>query len=154
MNEFITTLASKAGIDTGKASSGVGALLSTLQSFVPADTYNRVAAAIPDAGSMLTQFQSTATMAAPGTGSALSGLASAFLGSSSEIVSALLARLSQAGFSNDMIKNFLPVAAGAFRERVPSDVLQQVNKSIPGFTAALDMAGRSGIAGKLGGFFS
>ena len=45
MNEFVATLASKAGIDQGSVQSGMGAVLSTLQKFVPTETFSRFASA-------------------------------------------------------------------------------------------------------------
>ncbi len=153
MNEFISTLASKAGIDPGSVQSGMGAVLSTLQKFVPTETFGRVASAIPDSGSMLAEFQASASTAVSGTASAISGLAGALFGGSSEIVSTLISRLSQAGLSMEMIKRFLPAAAAVIRDRIPADVLQQVERSIPGFTSALSTAGSGGMTGKLGGLF-
>jgi hypothetical protein len=153
MNEFVSTLASKAGIDPGNVQSGMGAVLSTLQKFVPTETFSRFASAIPDSGSMLREFQATATTTISGTASAITGLASALLGGSSEVVSTLMTRLSQAGLSMEMIKRFLPAAAAVLRDRIPADVLRQVDQSIPGFTSALSTAGNGGMAGKLGGLF-
>lgn len=153
MNEFVASLASKAGIDPGSVQSGMGAVLSTLQKFVPTETFNRVASVIPDSGSMLNEFQSSATTVVSGTTSAISGLAGALFGGSSEILSTLMSRLSQAGLSMEMIKRFLPAAASLLRDRMPADVLQQVERSIPGFTSALSTAGSGGMSGKLGGFF-
>ncbi|RPH31212.1 DUF2267 domain-containing protein, partial [bacterium] len=97
MNDFVSTLASKAGIDPGNVQSGMGAVLSTLQKFVPTETFSRVTSAIPDSGSMLAQFQSSAASATSGTASAISGLAASLLGDSSEIINTLMSRLSQAG---------------------------------------------------------
>ncbi len=153
MNDFISALASRAGIDQGNVQSGMGAVLSTLQKFVPSETFNRVAAAIPDAGTILREFQSSATSATSGTAGAISGMANSLLGGSSEIVSTLLSKLSQAGLSMEMIKRFLPAAASVLRDRIPADVLQQVEQSIPGFTSALSMAGSGGLMGRLGGLF-
>jgi hypothetical protein len=153
MNDFVSTLASKAGIDPGNVQSGMGAVLSTLQKFVPTDTFSRFASAIPDSGSMLSEFQHCATSTVSGTASAISGLASALFGGSSEVVSTLMSRLSQAGLSMEMIKRFLPAAAAVLRDRIPAEVLQQVDRSIPGFTSALSAAGSGGMSGKLGGLF-
>ncbi len=153
MNEFISTLASKAGIDPGSVQSGMGAVLSTLQKFVPSDTFSRFASAIPDSGSMLNEFQASAVSTISGTGSVISGLASTLLGGSSEIISTLMSRLAQAGLSMEMIKRFLPAAASVIRDRIPGDVIQQVERSIPGFTSALSAAGSGGMTGKLGGLF-
>jgi hypothetical protein len=153
MNDFVSTLASRAGIDPGNVQSGMGAVLSTLQKFVPTETFSRVASAIPDSGSMLTEFQHCATSTVTGLSGAMSGLAGALLGGSNEVTSTLISRLSQAGLSLEMIKRFLPAAATLLRDRVPEDVLNQVDRSIPGFTSALNDAGSRGSSGKLGGLF-
>src|SRR5512140_1480464 len=127
MNDFVSTLASKAGLDPGSVQSGMGAVLSTLHKFVPTETFSRFASAIPDSGSMLTEFQSSATSAVPGTAGAISGIASALFGGSWEMASTPVSRLSQAGLSMEMIKRFLPAAANVIRDRIPADVLQQVD---------------------------
>ena len=58
MAEFISDLAAKAGIDAGMAQKGVGALLSTLQKYIPSEAYTKVAAVIPNAGGIVSAFQS------------------------------------------------------------------------------------------------
>jgi hypothetical protein len=151
MSDFVAALASKAGIDPGNVQSGMGAVLSTLQRYVPSDTFSRLASAIPDSSSMLTQFQSSATADASDTASAFSRLAGTLIGGSSEMFSTLILRLSQAELSMEMSKRFLPAAASMLRDRIPADVLQQVERSIPGFTNALNFAGSDELAGRLGG---
>jgi hypothetical protein len=69
------------------------------------------------------------------------------------MLSTLISRLSQAGLSMEMIKRHLPAAASKLRDRIPADVLQQVERSIPGFTSALNIARSGGLTGRLGGLF-
>jgi hypothetical protein len=60
MADFNSSLASQAGIDSGLAEKGVGALLPTLQKHTAGNIYSDVAAVIPNAGNLLSIFNKVA----------------------------------------------------------------------------------------------
>ncbi len=149
MADFITTLASRAGIDTGSAQNGLGAILSTLQQYVPQQTFSRVAEAIPNAGMILETFRSTTGALSSSAGSAIAGMASSFMGAKSEVITTMMTQLSKAGLSLEMIRRFLPAAASTLHDVIPSDVLRQVEQSIPGITTILQGGVTEGLLGRI-----
>lgn len=137
MADLISEIAAKAGIDAGMAQKGVGALLSTLQKHVPPDAYAKVASAVPNAGSILSSFQSapSATQGLGGGLAGLAGMAGGLLGGKSEAATMLVSQFSKAGFSLDAVKSFLPVAFGLIKDKLPPDTLKQIEGAIPGLSS-------------------
>ena len=149
MADFVSDLATKAGIDAGMARKGVGALLSTLQKYVPADAYSKVASVIPNAGGIVSAFQS-AIPPAQGAGLDLSSLAGSLLEGRSEALSTLVSQFSKAGFSLESAESFLPVALGFLKDKVPPDAMNQIEGALPGLSNLLGRLEGSDAAGLLG----
>ncbi len=153
MADFIGDIAAKAGIDTSMAQKGVGALLSTLQQHVPADLYSKVSGAIPNAGNLLSTFQS-APASAKGTGLGdLTGLAGSLLGGKSEVASTLVSQFSKAGFSLDTAKTFLPLVLTFLQSKLSPDTMKQVETAIPGLSNLPGGADAGGLLGNVKKFF-
>lgn len=149
MADFISDLAAKAGIDTSLAQKGLGAVLTTLQKHVPSDVYSKVSGAIPNAGNLLSAFQS-APAAPKGTGLGdLANLAGGVLGGKSEAASTLLSQFSKAGFSIDTAKTFLPVVFTFLKDKLPPETMKQVENAIPGLSNLLGGLDDAGLFGKI-----
>ncbi len=154
MSDFISTLASKAGLDTGTAEKGLGALLSTLQQHIPGDAFSQVSSAIPNAGGILSTFQKAAAPAQDSPLGGLMGMAGTLFGSSSPAASTLMTQFSKAGFSMDTVKTFLPVALQLLKDKLSPETMKLVEGAVPGISSLLgntDIA--SGVLGKLKNMF-
>ena len=154
MADFISSLASQAGIDSGLAAKGVGALLSTLQKHTPDNVYSDVAAVIPNAGSLLSVFnKATGGSQTAGVGGGLAGMLGGLLGGGkSDAMSMLVGQFSKAGFSMDTAKAFLPVLLQFLQTKLSADTMKGVEQSIPGLGDLLGGQGNS-ILGKLSKLF-
>ena len=149
MADFISDLAAKAGIDTSLAQKGLGAILTTLQKHVPSDVYSKVSGAIPNAGNLLSAFQSApAAPKSAGLGD-LANLVGGLLGGKSEAASTLLSQFAKAGFSIDTAKTFLPVLFSVLKERLPPETMKQVENTIPGLSNLLGGTDTTGLFGKV-----
>jgi hypothetical protein len=148
MAGLISELVQKAGIDAGTAEKGVGALLSTLQKYVPKESYSAISSAIPNAGKFLSAFQTTASEQ----GSKLSGLAElagSLLGSKTEQVSKLISDFSAAGLSLESAKEFLPVVLNYIKEHGSADTVKSIEQHIPGLVNLVKGADAGDFLGKL-----
>ena len=154
MADLLSDLAAKAGIDAGMAQKGVGAVLATLQKQIPADVYSKVAAVIPNAGNILSTFQSAPAPAQGGGLSGLAGLAGGLLGGKSEAASMMISQFSKAGFSMDTAKAFLPVLLGFLQTKLSPETMKQIEGAIPGLTNLLGGADAGGMFGKIKKLFS
>lgn len=132
MSDFLSTLASQAGIDTGMAQKGVGALLATLQQHVPAEAFSKVSAAIPNASGILSGFQSGSTATKDSGLGGIAGIAGKMLGGDAAVASTLVSQFSKAGFSADAMKAFLPVVLGLLKDKLPPEVMKLVGSVAPG----------------------
>ena len=135
MNDFVTNLAQKAGIDDSTAQKGLGALLSTIQNHVPADTFTKLSAAIPDTGGILSSFQKTAKPSSDGGG--LLNLAGGLLGKDASALGTLISQFSTAGFSVESAKTFIPIALNLLKDNMSPDLMKQIDTALPGVSALL-----------------
>ena len=153
MADFISDLAAKAGIDGTTAQKGVGAVLSTLQKYVPAEVYSKVSSAIPNAGNLLSTFQSAARSAETSAVSDLSGLAGKLIGGKGEQMTALLSQFSTAGFSLETAKRFLPPLLSYLSQKVSPDTVKQIEQAVPGISQLAGPSEAGGFLGKLSRLF-
>ncbi len=154
MNDFLSLIAGKAGLDESTAEKGVGALLSTLKENVPADTFSGVSNLIPDAGNIMNKFQGLSQSEDNSGGlSGLMGMASGLLGGKSEQIGNMISTFSKAGFSLDMVKQFLPVVFDFIKTNGSSSLLQNITESIPELSSFLGDSKDGNILGKISSFF-
>ena len=135
MNELITNLARKAGIDGITARKGLGALLSTIQKSVPPDVFSRLCKEIPDAGGTLSSFQNAVKPSSDGGG--LLDLAGGLLGKDAGALGTLISKFSQAGFSVEGAKSFIPIALSVLKDEVSPDLVQHIDAALPGVSTLL-----------------
>lgn len=153
MSDFISTLASQAGIDTATAEKGAGALLSSLKGNLSSDVFTQVATAVPNANTLLTGFESL--KGSPNTGglSALAGMGSALFGGQSQGATSLLNNFSTAGFSADTLKMFIPVILGLLKSKLSPEIMTKVESSIPGISSLAGNSLASGLLSKAKSIF-
>jgi uncharacterized protein (DUF2267 family) len=128
MAELINELASQSGISTEQAQKGLGAVLGFLKSRLPADTYARVSAAVPDGASA-----AAAEPPAQEPGGLLSGLAGAIgkLFGGGGAAQELVAKFTHLGFSAEQLQTFLPRVMEFLRGKLPDDVMKQISGLLP-----------------------
>ena len=139
MSDIINSLASETGIGTELVRKGLGAVLKMLQDQLPPELFSKVQGALPDAGAMISASESTGTEAG-GLIEAVTSLAGKLFGSRGEAATDLFTRLAQHGFSRDQLKAFLPKVLEFFKDRLPPEILQTVEKLVPGLS---EVAGSS-----------
>ena len=135
MNEFVTNLAQRAGIDDNAAQKGLGALLSTIQRNVPADTFTKLSTAIPDTGGILSSFQKVAKPSSDGGG--LLDLAGGLLGKDAGALGTLISQFSKAGFTVESAKSFIPIALNLLKDKISPDLMKQIDTALPGVSNLL-----------------
>ena len=130
MADVIEDLAGKSGVSADLAKKGMGALLSFLKEKIPAESFSRVTRAIPGADNMMAAAAERSSEASGGILGAVSGLAGKLLGGAGD-ASALVAKLTQFGFSADQLQRFIPTVLEFLRGKLPGDVMNKITAMIP-----------------------
>ena len=130
MADFISDLATKAGVSPDLARKGVGAILALFKDKLPAGAFAQVQSAIPNASNLMAGAQAALQEAPSGgvlgaVGDAVSKL---FGGGAAELAS----HLTHLGFSADQLKSFLPGVLEFLKNKLPPDVVKQVSAFLPG----------------------
>ena len=130
MADFISDLATKAGVSPDLARKGVGAVLALFKDKLPAGSFSQVLSAIPNASNLMTDAQAALKEAPSGgilgaVGDAVSKL---FGGSAAELAS----QFTHLGFSADQLKRFLPGVLQFLKSKLPADVVKQASALLPG----------------------
>ena len=129
MADFISDLATKAGVSPDLARKGVGAILALFKDKLPAGTFSQVESAIPNASSLMAGAQAALQEAPSGgvlgaVGDAVSKL---FGGGAAELAS----QFTHLGFSADQLKSFLPGVLQFLKSKLPADVLKHASAHLP-----------------------
>ena len=139
MSDFVGFLSSQTGIIADQDRKGLGAVLKMLQDQLPPELFSKVQGALPDAGAMISASESTGTEAG-GLIEAATTLAGKLFGNRGEAATDLFTRLAQHGFSPDQLKAFLPKVLEFFKDKLPPEILERVEKLVPGLS---EVAGTS-----------
>jgi hypothetical protein len=129
MADFISELASKAGVSTDLAKKGVGTLLALLKDHIPAEGFSRIAAAVPGADGMMAAAREDEGKSSGGIVGAVTSMAGKIFGGGGG--AAVVAKLTQLGFAPDQLKSFLPNVLEFFKDKLPADLMKQVSGLIP-----------------------
>jgi hypothetical protein len=130
MADFISDLATKAGVSPDLARKGVGAVLALFKDKLPAGIFAQVQSAIPNASNLMTDAQA-ALQAAPSSGilgAVGDAVSKLFGGSAAELAS----QFTHLGFSADQLKSFLPRVLDFLKSKLPADVVKQASALLPG----------------------
>jgi Protein of unknown function VcgC/VcgE (DUF2780) len=130
MADFISDLASKAGLNGEQASQSIGALLASLKSRLGPEAFAHLKEAIPDSDGMLASAQEKATSAGTGLVEGVKNAASKIWSGAAQAPTAL-AGLSSAGLSEVQINNLLPKLHELLANKLPANVLAQIQEHLP-----------------------
>ncbi len=135
MSDIVSSLSSQTGISSELIQKGLGAVLKMLQDQLPPELFSKVQGVLPDAGEMISASESTGPEAG-GMIQAVTSLAGKLFGARGEAAADLFTRLSQHGFSPEQLKAFLPKVLEYFKNNLPPEALQMVEKLVPGLSEA------------------
>jgi hypothetical protein len=129
MIDFLTELASKAGISTEQAKKGMGALLAFFKEHLPAEQFARLSQEVPGTDEMMAAASAEHSSESGGLLSAVAGAVGKMFGGDGS--AALLGKLGQLGLSPDQIKNFLPRAIAFLKSKLPPEVMAKISSLLP-----------------------
>jgi hypothetical protein len=127
MANIINDLAGRSGISPDLARKGLGAVLELFKGKLPADTFSKISAIVPDANNLMADAQ-TGAQPSGGILSAVTGaVGNLFGGSAGQLAS----KLTQLGFSAEQLQAFLPKVLEFLRGKLPGDVMSQLSGFLP-----------------------
>jgi uncharacterized protein (DUF2267 family) len=128
MADFISDLATKAGVSPDMARKGVGAILALLKEKLPAGSFSQVLSAIPNANNLMADAQESQEGSGGGVLGAVSAAVSKLVGGGA---AELTNRLSKLGFSAEQLERFLPKVLEFLKSKLPADVLKHASAHLP-----------------------
>ena len=140
MQELITNIVTKVGIDEGMATTAVGIILNMFSGAGPADKVGQMMDAMPGAGDLMSAASSATESAGDAGGGMLGGLGgmvAGALGGGDNPMMAALGQLQSQGLSMDQAKQVGQEVAGYAREKAGDDLVSEIASSIPGLDAVL-----------------
>jgi hypothetical protein len=118
MADFLSDLASKAGLDGEQTHQGLGALLTLLKSRLSPDAYARLKSAIPSSDDMLASAQDKIQWSGAGTLEGVKNVAGRIFGGQ-DPAAALESHISNVGVSADQLKSMLPKLHDMLAKKCP-----------------------------------
>jgi Protein of unknown function VcgC/VcgE (DUF2780) len=136
MADFLSELASKTGIGSDQAHQGVGALLSMLKERLDPETFEQLKQSIPGSDRMLSTIEEK--FAGGGLMNAVKAVAARFGGGDgqNDRFAAIEGQLAGIGLTSDRLKSLLPQLHDMVRDKLPPDVVQQIQEHFPEFDRA------------------
>lgn len=126
----LEALANSAGIDSGLAKRGLGAVLKFVEDHLGKDVADKLHAAIPGGPGMVSAYEDRAKAEGGGLMGAVTKLAgNLFKGGVGE-AGQLAGMLSKAGLSIDQITKFLPKAFEMLKANLPADAVEKIEALI------------------------
>jgi hypothetical protein len=148
MADFLTELASRAGMDGDQAHQGVGALLAMLKSRLDPAAFAHVQNAIPDSDQMLSGYEDKKQWASGGLLDVVKGMAGKLLGSGEqgpaatgdeqEPAGGIEAHFARIGLTPEHIQSLLPKLHDMLAGKLPPGVLDQIKQHVPAFGPAVE----------------
>jgi hypothetical protein len=130
VSDFISELANKSGINLDMAKKALGAILAFFKEKLPADTFAKVTAAVPEAeGLMADAAAAPEAQAEGGVMHAITEWAGKRFGGGG--ASAALSKLTSLGLSADQIKKFLPNVLAFLKGKLPAEAMNQISGLLP-----------------------
>jgi hypothetical protein len=133
MPDFTTELSSNAGLAKDQALQGIGAMLGMLKSRLDPEAFSHLKNAIPDSGDMLSAFEEKMQSTGGGLMDAVKNVAGKLLGGEQDSTAALHSHFASVGLTPEHLKDLLPQLHEMLSGKVPSGVIEQMKKHIPGF---------------------
>jgi hypothetical protein len=139
MADFLTELASRAGLEADQAHHGVGALLAMLKERLDPDAFAHLQNAIPNSGQILSGFEDKMHLTGGGVLAAVKSIAGKFLGGrEQDSAAAMEEHFGKAGLSAEHLQSLLPKLHEMVANKLPPQVLDQIREHVPGFGATAD----------------
>jgi hypothetical protein len=132
MADFLSDLASKAGMENDQAHQGVGALLTMLKSKLDPAAFAHLQKAIPNSDQMIAGFEDKKQWAS-GLVDAVKGAAGRVLGGEQDPAAAIKSHFASIGLSTEHLKSLLPTLHEKLAGKLPPQVLEQIKQHVPGF---------------------
>jgi hypothetical protein len=129
MADIATELANKCGISAEAAQKGLGVVLGLLKSKLPAESFSKISAAVPEADSMMSAAADKGEQAAGGVVGAVKGAVGKIFGGGG--ADAVLAKFGELGMSPDQIQGFLPKVLEFLKAKLPANVMKQISGLLP-----------------------
>jgi hypothetical protein len=137
MADFLTELASGAGMQEGQAHQGVGALLALLKNRLDPAGFQHLQNAIPASDQMLSGYEDKKQWASGGLLDAVKGVAGKLLGEQDPL--AVIERhFASIGLSSEQVKSLLPKLHEMLANKLPPEVVDQIQEHVPGFAPAVE----------------
>jgi hypothetical protein len=136
MGDFLSQVASGAGLEDHETHHGVGAMLAFLKGRLNPEAYAHLKNAIPNSEQMLSAFQDKAESAGSGLMDAVKDIAGKLFGQQTGAVSE--DHFAGAGLSADKLRTFLPCLHDMLAGKIPPYVLDQIKQHVPGFGPATE----------------
>jgi hypothetical protein len=129
MADIASELANKCGISTETAQKGLGLVLGLLKNKLPAESFSKISAAVPDADRIMAAGAETGEQASGGISGAVKGAIGKIFGGGG--ADALIAKFGQLGMSPDQIQGFFPKVLEVLKGKVPENVMNQISGLLP-----------------------
>jgi hypothetical protein len=132
MADFLSELASKAGLDGDQVHRGVGAVLAMLKERLDPAMFAHLQKAIPNSEDMLARCEDTTESAGDGVLAAVKSMAGKLLGGGEQDIAATLAnRCASVGLTPEHLQSLLPKLHEMLAAKLPPHVLDQIKEHIP-----------------------
>lgn len=136
MSDFLSELASKAGLETDEAHHGVGALLMMLKGRLNSEAFSHLQNSIPNSDQILASIQEKLQSGGGGLFDTVKSMAGKVLGGSGgDPKAALQDHFAKVGLSADQLQDLLPKLHEMLAGKLPPHVLEQIKEHVPGFRA-------------------
>jgi hypothetical protein len=128
MADLISEVASRTGMSPEQTRQGLGALLAFAKEKLPAEMFDKVQSAVPDAAGLMTASESESKSESGGIMGAISSVAGKVFGGKGADLAGTFARL---GLAPEMLAKFMPAVLGALKGRVPDEALNKIAGLLP-----------------------
>ncbi len=140
MSEMIDELSGQTGIEPDQAHQGVGALLSLLKDHLDPQSFEQLKQAIPGSQGMLAALEEK--FAGSGLLNAVKAVAAHFGAGNGaggdDRFGAIAGQLAGLGLTPDHLKSLLPKLHDLVRDKLPPEVVEQIQQRFPEFARAAE----------------
>jgi hypothetical protein len=129
MADITSEVASRCGISEETARKGLGIVLELLKSKLPAESFAKVSAAVPEADNMMAAAAETGEQPTGGVVGVVKDALGRIFGDGS--TEALLAKFGQLGLSPEQIQALLPKVTEFLKDKLPENVMSEISNLLP-----------------------
>jgi hypothetical protein len=137
MSELVNQLALDSGLNQDQAKVGLGAILGMLKHRLDPQAFSKLSGAIPNAGDMVSAFESKLPAGAGGVVETVKNLAGKLFGGGQDATGALQSHLGGLGVNADQFKSLVTKLYGLLANKLPPELLEQIKRYLPGFGPAV-----------------